>query len=72
MERTFGPWIGHQVVIELALGRIRLELSGTILEDCGTTLLMKPETGPEVEIPRVYIVKIERANRSIQPCIKFL
>jgi hypothetical protein len=35
-------------------------------------LLMKPETGPDVEIPRDYILKIERANRWIQPRIKFL
>jgi hypothetical protein len=72
MERTFEPWIGHSVVLELALGRIKLDVSGTILRDCGTTLLMKPESGPDVEIPWDYILKIERANRSMQPCIKFL
>lgn len=72
MERTFEHWIGHPVVLQLALGRIILDVSGTILKDCGTTLLMKPESGPDVEIPRDYILKIERANRSMQPCIKFL
>jgi hypothetical protein len=72
MERTFEYWIGRPVVLELALGRITLDVSGTILKDCGKTLLMKPETGPDVEIPRDYILKIERANRWIQPRIKFL
>jgi hypothetical protein len=72
MERTFEPWIGHPVVLELALGRIKLDVSGTILRDCGTTLLMKPESGPDVEIPWDYILKIERAKRSMQPCITFL
>jgi hypothetical protein len=72
MERTFQPWIGHPVVLELALGRIKLGVSGTILKDCGKTLLMKPETGPDAEIPRDYILKIERANRWMQPRIKFL
>jgi len=56
----------------LALGRIKLNVSGTILKDCGNTLLMKQETGPDVEIPRDYILKIERANRWIHPMIKIL
>ena len=72
MERTFEPWIGHPVVLELALGRIKLDVSGTILKDCGKTLVMKPEDGPDVEIPRDYILKIERTNHWIQPRIKFL
>jgi hypothetical protein len=62
MERTFKPLIGHPVVLELVLGQIKLYVSGTLLKDCGQTLLMKPETGPDVEIPREYILKIERAN----------
>jgi len=56
----------------LALGQIKLYVSGTILKDCGKTLLMKPETGPDVEIPRDYILEIERANGWIQTGIKFL
>ena len=72
MEWTFEPWIGHPVVLELALGRIKLNVSGTILKDCGNTLLMRQKTGPDVEIPRDYILKIERANRWIHPMIKFL
>jgi hypothetical protein len=62
MERTFKPLIGHPVVLELALGQIKLYVSGTILMDCGNTVLMKPETGPNVEIHRDYILKIARAN----------
>lgn len=72
MERTFESWIGHPVVLELALGQIKLDVSGTILKDCGKTLLMKPETGPDVEIPRDHILKIVRANPWIEPGIKFL
>ncbi len=72
MERTFEPWIGRPVVLELALGRIKLDVSGTILKDCGKTLVMKSEDGPDLEIPRDYILKIERTNRWIQPRIKFL
>lgn len=72
MERTFKPLIGRPVILELGLGQIKLYVSGTILKDCGNTLLMKPETGPDVEIPRNYIMKIERTNRWIESRIKFL
>jgi hypothetical protein len=72
MEWRIEPWIGHPVVLELALGRIKFNVSGTILKDCGDTLLMKQQTGPDVEIPRDYILKIERANRWIYPMIKTL
>jgi len=59
MERTFESWIGHLVVLELALVESN-GCVGNILKDCGKTLLMKPETGPDVEVPRDYILKIER------------
>lgn len=72
MKQTFAPLVGHPVVLELVLGQIKLCVSGTILKDCGDRLLMKPESGPDVEIPRNYIMKIERANRWIEPSIKFL
>jgi hypothetical protein len=72
MKRTLEPLIGHPAVLELALGQIKLYVSGTVLRDCGNRLLMKPESGPDVEIPWDYVLKIERANRSMQPCIKFL
>ena len=62
MERTFESWIGHPVVLELALGRIGLNVSGIILEDRGHTLLMTQDTAGDVEIPRDYILKIERTQ----------
>jgi hypothetical protein len=72
MEWIIEPWIGHPVVLELALGRIKLNVSGTILKDCGNTLLMKQATGLDVEIPRDYISRIQRANSWIHPMIKIL
>ena len=72
MKRTFEPLIGHPAVLELALGQIKLYVSGTILRDYGNRLLMKPESGPDVEIPKNYIMKIEKANRRIEPRIEFL
>ena len=72
MKQTFEPLIGHPAVLELGLGQVKLYVSGTILRDCGNRLLMKPESGPDVEIPKSYIMKIEKANHWMESRIKFL
>lgn len=72
MKQTFEPLIGHPAVLELGLGQVKLYVSGTILRDCGNRLLMKPESGPDVEIPKNHIMKIEKGDRSLEPRIKFL
>jgi len=63
MENAFEPWIGQAVVVQLALGRIKLSLQGTLLKDRGETLLMRPETGSDVEIPKTNVLAIEETGR---------
>ena len=72
MKQTFEPLIGHPAVLELGLGQVKLYVSGTILRDCGNRLLMKPESGPDVEIHKNHIMKIEKGDRWLEPRIKFL
>jgi hypothetical protein len=55
MSSTFEPWIGRPVVVQLGLGRIKLSVRGTFLEDRDETLLVKPEAGSEVEIPKTKV-----------------
>jgi len=64
MESAFEPWIGQPVVMQLTVGRIKLSLLGTLLKDRSETLLVKLEAGPEVEIPKTYILAIEEPRRS--------
>lgn len=68
MERTFEPWVGQAVVVQLALGRVKLSVRGTLLKDRGETLLVTPEVGCDVEIPKTTVLAIEEARR-VKKCL---
>jgi len=72
MSSTFEPWIGRPVVVQLGLGSIRLSFQGTFLEDRDETLLVRPEAGSDVEIPKTKVLAIEETRRSAKPMITFL
>jgi len=63
MNSAFEPWIGRAVVMQLTLGRIKLRLRGTLLKDRSETLLVRPEAGSDVEIPKTNVLAIEEARR---------
>jgi hypothetical protein len=68
MESAFEPWIGQAVVVQLTLGQIKLSLRGTLLRDQCDTLLVRPEAGSDVEIPKTKVLAIEQSGRS---CIDY-
>jgi len=72
IESTFEPWLGQSVVVQLALGRVKLSVRGTFLEDREETLLVRPEVGPDLEIPKAKVLAIEEACRWTEPMISFL
>ncbi len=72
MGNTFEPWIGQPVVVQMGLGRIKLSVRGTFLEDRGETLLVRPEVGSDVEIPKTKVLAIEEVPRWTKPMITFL
>lgn len=63
MNNAFEPWIGRAVVMQLTLGRIKLRLRGTLLKDRNETLLVRPEAGSDVEIPKTNVLAIEESRR---------
>jgi hypothetical protein len=69
---TFEPWIGRLVVVQLGLGRIQLSVRGTFLEDRDETLLVRPEAGSDVEIPKTMVLAIEEAHRITKHVVTFL
>lgn len=60
MQGPFESWIGQRVVVQLALGQVKVSLRGVLLGDLAETLLMKPEAGPRIEIAKTNILAIER------------
>ena len=72
MQRTFEPWIGQAVVVQLAVGRVRLSVRGTLLRDHGETLLVTPEIGCDLEIPKARLLAIEEARHDKKCALTFL
>ena len=72
MDSIFEPWVGRPVVVQLGLGRIKLSVRGTFLEDRDETLLVRPEAGSDVEIPKMKVLAIEDSCRWTKPMITFL
>jgi hypothetical protein len=72
MGSTFEPWVGRLVVVQLGLGGVRLSFRGTFLEDRDETMLVRPEAGSDVEIPKTKVLAIEETRRWAKPMITFL
>ena len=67
MQSAFEPWVGQNVVVRLTLGRINVSLRGILLKDRTETLLMGPEFGSELEIPKKVILAIEEVDAARLP-----
>jgi hypothetical protein len=63
MQNAFESWIGQQVVVQLALGQIKVSLRGMLLRDQTETLLMRPEAGSDIEIAKTRVLAIEEVRR---------
>ena len=72
MGSTFEPWVGRPVVVQLGLGGIKLSVRGTFLQDRGETVLVRPEVGSDLEIPKTKVLAVEEACRWNKPMIAFL
>jgi hypothetical protein len=62
MKNAFEPWVGQVVLVQVALGRVKLSLRGTLLRDRSESLLMRPEVGSDVEIPKTNVLAIEEVG----------
>jgi len=62
MESAFEPWIGQAVVMQLILGRIRLSFRGILVKDRTESVLVRPDAGPDVEIPKTNVLAVEQAT----------
>jgi len=62
MKKAFESWVGQAVLVRVSLGRVRLSLRGTLLKDRSETLLVRPEVGSDVEIPKTNVLAIEEAG----------
>jgi hypothetical protein len=65
-EAPFAPWIGHAVILQVALGDIKVPLRGRVLKDSGAALRMRIGDNWDVDIYKTMILAIEEDALSFQ------
>jgi len=67
MESAFKAWIGHPVVLQVALGDIKAPLRGKLLKDGGDTVRMRIGEGWDVDIYKTMILAVEEDGMVLLP-----
>ncbi len=67
MNNAFKTWIGHPVVLQVALGDIKVPLRGKLLKDGGETVRMRIGEGWDVDIYKAMILAVEEDSIALFP-----
>lgn len=67
MESVFKPWIGQPVVLQVALGDIKVPLRGKLLKDGNDTVRMRIGDGWDVDIYKTMILAVEEDGMILLP-----
>lgn len=67
MDSAYAPWIGQPVVLQVALGDIRVPLRGKLLKDGGETLRMRIGDGWDVDIYKTMVLAVEEDSMATLP-----
>ena len=67
MDSAFAPWIGHPVVLQVALGDIRVPLRGRLLKDAGETVRMRIGDTWDVDIYKSMVMAVEEDSMATLP-----
>ncbi len=67
MDSAFKAWIGQPVVLQVAVGNIKVPLRGKLLKDGGETVRMRIGEGWDVDIYKVMIVAVEEDSMVLLP-----
>jgi hypothetical protein len=60
VDNAFEGWIGQPVVLQVALGDIKVPLRGKLLKDSGETVRMRIGEGWDVDIYKAMILAVEQ------------
>jgi hypothetical protein len=69
MESAYAAWIGQPVVLQLALGDIKVPLRGKLLKDGGETVRMRIGDGWDVDIYKAMILAVEEDSMVLMPTL---
>jgi hypothetical protein len=60
MENAYKAWVGQSVLLQVALGDIKVPLRGTLLKNGSETIRMRIGEGWDVDIYKSMIMTVER------------
>jgi hypothetical protein len=69
MDSAYATWIGQPVVLQLALGDIKVPLRGKLLKDGGETVRMRIGEGWDVDIYKAMILAVEEDSMVLPPAL---
>jgi hypothetical protein len=67
MDAGYDAWLGHAVVLQVALGDIKVPLRGKMLRENGETVRMRIGDGWDVDIYKAMIVAVEEDGMAMIP-----
>ncbi|HXL23649.1 MAG TPA: hypothetical protein VOA78_14380 [Candidatus Dormibacteraeota bacterium] len=67
MDNAYQLWIGQPVVLQVALGDIKVPLRGKLLKDGGETVRMRIGDGWDVDIYKAMILAVEQDAMALLP-----
>lgn len=67
MQTGFNGWLGHSVVLQVALGDIKVPLRGKLLKEGGETIRMRIGDGWDVDIYKAMILAVEEDAMALIP-----
>ncbi len=67
VDNAFKAWIGQPVVLQVALGDIKVPLRGRLLKDGGETVRMRIGEGWDVDIYKAMILAVEQDAMVLLP-----
>ena len=67
MDTAYRVWMGHSVVLQVALGDIKVPLRGRLLKDSGETVRVRIGEGWDVDIYKAMILAVEEDAMALLP-----
>jgi hypothetical protein len=66
MANVFNTWVGQEVVLQVALGDIKVPLRGRLLKDGEETVRMRIGEGWDVDIYKAMILTVDQDAMALQ------
>jgi len=67
MDAAYQPWIGQAVVLQVALGDVKVPLRGRLLKENGDVLRMRIGDGWDVDIYKAMVLAVEEDAMALIP-----